>query len=165
MIVYSFNNQLRFNKNGEFNLPVGKRDFNAKMRSKLRLFSKKVKYKDIHFSDLDFRKIDLNQLERDTFIYCDPPYLITTASYNENGAWTEQDENDLLDFLLKVNKLGFKFALSNVLSAKGKENKILAHWVKENNFNIHFLNKSYANSNYQRKEKESLSQEVLITNY
>ena len=28
LIVYSFNNQLRFNKKGKFNLPVGKRDFN-----------------------------------------------------------------------------------------------------------------------------------------
>lgn len=165
LIVYSFNNQIRFNKNGEFNLPVGKRDFNTKMRSKLRLFSEAIKHKDIHFSALDFRKIDLDQLEQGTFLYCDPPYLITTASYNENGAWTEQDENDLLDFLLQAHQLGFKFALSNVLSAKGKENKILAHWVEENNFNIHFLNKSYANSNYQRKEKGSLSQEVLITNY
>jgi len=27
LIVYSFNNQLRFNRKGEFNLPVGKRDF------------------------------------------------------------------------------------------------------------------------------------------
>ena len=27
MIVYSFNNQIRFNSHGEFNLPVGKRDF------------------------------------------------------------------------------------------------------------------------------------------
>ena len=28
IIVYAFNNQIRFNSNGEFNLPVGKRDFN-----------------------------------------------------------------------------------------------------------------------------------------
>lgn len=35
MIVYSFNNQIRFNSKGEFNLPVGKRDFNQRMESKL----------------------------------------------------------------------------------------------------------------------------------
>ena len=34
LIVYSFNNQLRFNGKGKFNLPVGKRDFNKKMQSK-----------------------------------------------------------------------------------------------------------------------------------
>ena len=29
LILFGFNNQLRFNDNGEFNLPVGKRDFNG----------------------------------------------------------------------------------------------------------------------------------------
>ena len=38
LIVYSFNNQLRFNRKGEFNLPVGKRDFNSKMQGKLEAF-------------------------------------------------------------------------------------------------------------------------------
>ena len=28
LIVYSFNNQIRFNSKGDFNIPVGKRDFN-----------------------------------------------------------------------------------------------------------------------------------------
>ena len=30
LILYSFNNQIRFNSNGQFNLPVGKRDYNKK---------------------------------------------------------------------------------------------------------------------------------------
>ena len=38
LIVYSFNNQIRFNKKGNFNLPVGKRDFNIKMQNKLSKF-------------------------------------------------------------------------------------------------------------------------------
>lgn len=49
LMVYSFNNQIRFNRKGEFNLPVGKRDFNSKMRSKLILFSEELKSKDIQF--------------------------------------------------------------------------------------------------------------------
>ena len=38
LIVYSFNNQIRFNRSGKFNLPVGKRDFNKKMEGKLLAF-------------------------------------------------------------------------------------------------------------------------------
>ena len=46
LMVFSFNNQIRFNRKGLFNLPVGKRDFNSKMRSKLVLFSEELKSKD-----------------------------------------------------------------------------------------------------------------------
>lgn len=165
LIVFSFNNQVRFNQKGEFNLPVGKRDFNSKMRSKLILFCEALKSRDIHFTNEDFRNIDLEKFPKDTFIYCDPPYLITTATYNESDSWTEKDESDLLDFLKQADHRGFKFALSNVLVAKNKENKILIDWTKENGFEIYWLNKSYSNSNYQRKNKNSLSKEVLITNY
>ena len=165
LIVFSFNNQIRFNRKGEFNLPVGKRDFNSKMRSKLILFSEALKRNDISFLNKDFREIDLKLLPSDTFIYCDPPYLITTATYNENGSWTNKDEIDLLNFLNKVNKLDFKFALSNVLSAKNKINVLLKEWIEINGYNCHSLLKSYSNSNYQRKNKNTISEEVLITNY
>lgn len=165
LIVFSFNNQIRFNRKGEFNLPVGKRDFNSKMRNKFTLFCDALKMRDIHFQANDFRNINLNSLPSDTFIYCDPPYLITTATYNESGLWTEEDEKDLLDFLNKANQKGFKFALSNVLASKNMENDILKSWIFENNYKINYLSKSYSNSNYQRKNRDTQSEEVLITNY
>ena len=165
LIVFSFNNQVRFNSKGEFNLPVGKRDFNSKMRNKLILFSKKLKEKDIEFYSKDFRDIDINKISKNTFIYCDPPYLITTAGYNENRMWTDKEEKDLLNFLKELDKKGLKFALSNVLESKNKENKILKDWISENNFYCNYLKKDYSNSNYQRKAKDSVSVEVLVTNY
>lgn len=165
LIVFSFNNQIRFNLRGEFNLPVGKRDFNSSMRNKLTLFCDALKMRNIRFQVKDFRKVDLSILPSDTFIYCDPPYLIATATYNESGLWTEKDEKDLLGFLDKASQEGFKFALSNVLSSKNMENNILKSWVLENNYNINRLSKSYSNSNYQRKNRDSYSDEVLITNY
>ena len=165
LIIFSFNNQVRFNSKGEFNLPVGKRDFNSKMRNKLILFSKKLKEKEIEFCSKDFREIDINKISKNTFIYCDPPYLITTAGYNENGMWTDKEEKDLLNFLKELDKKGLKFALSNVLESKNKENKILKDWILENNFYCNYLKKDYSNSNYQRKAKNSISVEVLVTNY
>ena len=165
LIVFAFNNQIRFNRKGEFNLPVGKRDFNAKMRSKLLLFSERLKQKDIQFFSTDFRNINLNDLEPDTFIYCDPPYLITTATYNEQNKWTSADEIALLNFLDEANGKNFKFALSNVLESKNQTNDILINWLNHRDYTCHHLSKSYANSNYQRKAKQSISSEVLITNY
>ena len=61
--------------------------------------------------------------------YADPPYLITCAAYNENNGWTERDECDLLKFLDSVHASGIRFALSNVLSSKGKRNTVV---IREN---------------------------------
>lgn len=165
LIVFSFNNQIRFNRKGFFNLPVGKRDFNSKMRSKLVLFSEELKSKDVQFMKKDFREISLDDFSQDTFIYCDPPYLITNATYNQNGMWNEKEEKALLEFLDEANEKGFSFALSNVLESKNKRNDILYNWIQSKGYYCHHLNKSYSNSNYHRKNKNSVSKEVLITNY
>lgn len=165
LIIFSFNNQMRFNQKGEFNLPVGKRDFNLRMQHKLKRFVDRLKEIESSFEANDFRHIALEKLPKDTLVYCDPPYLITLAGYNEQNAWTEKDEQSLLNFLDKCNQLGLRFALSNVLMAKNKENHLLIEWLKKRDYICHYLNKSYANSNYQRKEKKSISTEVLITNY
>lgn len=167
IIVYAFNNQIRFNSNGEFNLPVGKRDFNKKMQQKLSDFIDRIKEQDCKFTCLDFREFDIEALEKNDFVYVDPPYLITCATYNEQGGWSETDEEDLLQFLDRLNKQNLRFALSNVLRSKGKENKILLDWLDKNKdkYKAVNLNYSYSNSNYQTKDKTSGSEEVLIINY
>lgn len=167
IIVYAFNNQIRFNSNGEFNLPVGKRDFNKKMQQKLSDFIDKIKEQNCKFTCLDFRQFDIDTLENNDFVYVDPPYLITCATYNEQGGWSETDEKDLLRFLDSLNEKGLRFALSNVLRSKGKKNTILIEWLDKNKdkYRAVSLNYSYSNSNYQTKDKTSNSEEVLIINY
>lgn len=167
LILYSFNNQIRFNQRGEFNLPVGKRDFNNKMRKKLSLFIDRLKSGDYIFSDYDFRKMPNEDWDSDTFIYADPPYLITCATYNEQDGWTEEDEKDLLKYLDGLHEKGVKFALSNVLRNKGKENKILLEWIQNNQgkYRLIPLNYTYTNANYQIKNRTSITEEVLIVNY
>lgn len=167
LIIYSFNNQIRFNRQGQFNLPVGKRDFNVKMKDKLNKFITRLASKRYEFSNYDFRDFDMTQLNSYDFVYADPPYLITCATYNEQGGWNEQDERDLLKFLDKLHSNNIKFALSNVLQSKGKENSILIDWVKKNSnkYRVINLNFDYNNSNYQVKDKNSVTEEVLIINY
>lgn len=167
LILYSFNNQIRFNSNGQFNLPVGKRDYNEKMRLKLQKFINRLKEKEYKFSNLDFREFDISILNSNSFVYADPPYLITCATYNEQGGWNEKDENDLLSFLDNLHEHNIKFALSNVLRSKGKENSILINWVNKNSakYRVINLNYDYNNSNYQTKNKDSVTEEVLIINY
>ncbi len=167
LIVYSFNNQIRFNKDGEFNLPIGKRDFNSKMESKLLAFIDIIKSQNASFTCLDFTGIDSSLLSTSDFVYIDPPYLITCATYNEQNAWNEEKEHLLLKYIDNLTARHIRCALSNVLSSKGKINIILNNWLKCNvsKYNVHHLRKSYANSSYHTSEIEGISDEVLITNY
>lgn len=165
LLVYSFNNQLRFNKKGEFNLPVGKRDFNAKMQEKLEDFLDRIKNGDYEFINGDFREIKLDEFTDKSFFYVDPPYLIACATYNEQDGWTEKDEYDLLSYLEQLDKRGIRFALSNVLESKGKRNEILDQWIKKHKkFKVISLDYDYSNSNYHTK-RVGVTKEVLVVNY
>lgn len=165
LIVYSFNNQLRFNRKGKFNLPVGKRDFNSKMQGKLAAFIDRVKSGDYRFTTDDFRNVSMEGYTDKSFFYADPPYLITCATYNEQAGWTENDEKDLLHYLEELDKKGIRFALSNVLESKGKKNTILSEWINQNKkYRAIPLNYDYTNSNYHTK-KDGVTREILVVNY
>lgn len=158
LIIFGFNNQIRFNNKGLFNNPTGKRDFNKNMRKKLRVFSSAWKKKAPYIVSKDFRNIEV---EEGDFVYADPPYLITTATYNENGGWTSEDDQDLLDYLDNLEMDGAKFALSNVMEHKGYRNDRLINWSKK--YNVFSITNTFKNSNYHTKRSDS--KEVLITNY
>lgn len=163
LIVYAFNNQIRFNSQGLFNMPTGKRDFNQNMQLKLKEFKEAISRENVCFSNKDFREVIGSVINKNDFVYLDPPYLITNATYNENGGWSEQDEKDLLKSLDDLDKKGIRFALSNVLLHKGVENRLLIEWAA--NYKIHYLDFHYNNSNYQSKAINNKTVEVLITNY
>ena len=165
LVIFAFNNQIRFNSKGEFNLPVGKRDFNTRMRSKLLDFNERMRGRNPKFSAKDFRDFAIADTPQSTLFYCDPPYLITQAVYNERNGWSEKDEVDLLDYLDRINGLGRFFALSNVLEAKGLRNDVLGRWLEERNYVVHDLNMNYGNSNYQRANRDTATTEILVTNY
>lgn len=165
LICYSFNHQFRFNSKGEFNMPFGKNrsQWNDSMKKNLIGFHKAITEKNIIFTNKDFRDLKVDKLTANDFVYCDPPYLITCATYNEKDGWNETCERSLLDLLDRLNAQSVKFALSNVLFSKGKINDMLIEW--SNKYNVHHLDYTYQNCNYHTKDKETKPDEVLITNY
>lgn len=165
LVLYSFNNQIRFNSKGDFNLPVGKRDYNGSSRKNVAAFNQASNEKNIIFENCDFRDIENMELSKDDFIYLDPPYLLGLASYNELGGWTEKDEKDLYSLLTHLDSKGIRFALSNVLKHKGLTNKIMESWANEKGYIVHKLDYHYKNSNYHSTAKNNETTEVLITNY
>ena len=165
LVVFGFNNQMRFNDRGEYNLPVGKRDFNDVIRRKLEVFIEKLKGQHPLITNQDFRRFDIAQLDRQSLVYLDPPYLISTATYNEGGGWTEDDERDLLAFMDELNARNIHFVLSNMLEHKGRRNHLLTNWIARRNMQVVNINMDYSNSNYQVEGKDSGTVEVLVKNY
>lgn len=165
LVVFGFNNQMRFNDRGEYNLPVGKRDFNDVIRRKLEVFIEKLKAQKPVITNQDFRRFDISQLDRQGLVYLDPPYLISTATYNEGGGWTEQDEQDLLAFMDELDARHIRFVLSNMLEHKGRKNSLLIDWIEQRQMQVVGINMDYSNSNYQVEGKDSGTIEVLVKNY
>lgn len=166
LICHSFNNQIRFNKDGKFNMPFGKNrsSFNKNIRANLLKFHDTIRQNSIVFTSKSFEDLKIDKLSSNDFVYCDPPYLITCATYNEQGGWQEKDEYALLSLLDTLNENGVKFALSNVISNKGKTNEILLNWSEK--YTVHHLTKTYSNCSYHAIDRNTEStDEVLVVNY
>ncbi|EHJ53045.1 Dam family site-specific DNA-(adenine-N6)-methyltransferase [Streptococcus macacae] len=166
---FSYNYQFRFNNSMEFNNPFGRNrsHFSENMRNNLFNFVTKLQTLDATFTDNYFNEFNFSNLTSKDFIYLDPPYLITTGSYNDGkrgfSNWNKTSEVELLNFMDHLNHHGIRFALSNVIEHKGKTNQLLKDWAYSRNLNINYLNYNYNNSSHNSKSKGS--QEVLITNY
>jgi adenine-specific DNA-methyltransferase len=158
LILYGFQQQIRFNSSLEYNNPVGESSFNEKIHEKLVSFSRVIKEKRTTFMSDDFSEL-IAHVDSSTFLYCDPPYLITLGSYNDGkrgfNGWNENDEIRLQNFLDEVTKIGGKFMLSNVINHKGKVNKLLVDWIKRNNYKVIECTEKV------RKTRE----EIIVVNY
>lgn len=158
LILFGYQQQIRFNSSYDYNNPVGQAGFNDKILEKIISYCRNLKEKNVVFMSEDFEKM-WKHINKNTFIYLDPPYLITLGSYNDGkrgfNGWDENEEIRLLKFLNKLNSKGIKFMLSNVLEHKEKKNKILIDWIKENNYRV---------IEYKEKTRKN-RKEVLIVNY
>lgn len=152
LIQHSFSNMIRFHKK-QFNAPFGRRTFTKNTERRWNHFKSKtdIKFENKHFTALD--------IEKDDFVYCDPPYLITQAAYNV--FWSEDEECRLLLWLDDLSSRGIKFCLSNVIRHRGLENTLLIDWMKS--YNVVYLNKNYKFNQHHSDKKETV--EVLIKNY
>jgi DNA adenine methylase Dam len=164
LICYTFNNQIRFNKKEQFNSPFGERCFNSDIESNLRIYHNTFFEKSIYFNNLDFEEFLDRDYKENDFIYLDPPYLVSNATYNgecKMGGWGTQNEITLYNTLDKLNP-SVKWCLSNVVENKGVTNEILLEWSKK--YVVIDLEMDYSNS-YASRKKTSKSKEVLVKNY
>ncbi len=134
LLLYGFQQQLRFNSKHEFNNPIGESGYNESIKEKIISFSRRIKELDVEFYSLSYEKLEC--LIEDSVVYIDPPYLIALGSYNDGkrgfNGWNDQEEIKLMNFLNVLTKKKCKIIISNLLEYKGQENKYLKKWININ---------------------------------
>lgn len=162
LISHSFNHQMRFNSKSEFNMPFGRERscFNKNLKNNLISFIRTLHEKNVRFECCDF--FDVNDIEEGDFVYCDPPYRITLATYNEQYQWNVESDKRLFSFLDELELRNVHFGLSNVIRHGDQINEELQEWSKK--YKTHLISANYNNCSYHKKNK-SHSEEVYITNY
>ena len=156
--LFSFQNMIRFNAKQQFNTPVGVAGFSDDMKKRIRSFKTKTEMKVL--SNLDFVDLNFSEFPKDTVFYFDPPYFLTSASYNDgkrgSKGWDAEQEAELLNYLTRLDKAGYKFILSNVIRHKDKINHLLRNWVSEHGYSI--IDAGVSGWRYAKNE-------VIIRNY
>lgn len=167
LLFYSFSNQMRFNRQFKFNMPVGKSCYNFKNMTELREMHRTIQERGFRFTSGSFTDFDASQFSKGDFVYCDPPYLITTATYNESNndesGWDEDDEKRLYAFLDSIDDAGVRFGLSNAVQTNGRINTTLNDWMGK--YSVFYPDIRYSNASYHRRNKGGdTTVEVYVTN-
>lgn len=152
---------IRFNSKGDFNLPVGNVDFNKNVEKALNDYTSICAKRKLHFANQDYKEFikSVPLATETTYVYCDPPYLISDSEYNK--FWKENDEKELYEMLDSLNEQGIYFGVTNLLNHKGKTNNILLEWSKK--YNTYNIKSNYISFNDNTIKNDS--KEVFITNY
>lgn len=165
LMVYGFNNDIRFNKDGDYNLPIGKTDLNKNNVNKIKDYIERVKNLETQFICASFEdKTFLDLLNGVDFVYMDPPYLIGNAVYN--SGWNSEKEHLLLDFIDILIEKKINFALSNVIAKVGRTNEPLSYWCykKKDKIDVINIDYHYRSASYNKITRNAKEQEILIIN-
>lgn len=163
LMNYCLSQTMRFNNSGKFNMPFGNNRFIEEKHSQYYIdFHNKINKDNFYIHNKSFIDFNIEQFYENDFVYLDPPYLNTTATYNENGKWNIGSQELLLDFCTKLNYKNIKWAMSNVFRNKDFENVELVNWCRKNMLNVYSFD-DFSYHSYGKGDAET--KEVLITNY
>lgn len=155
----SFNALYRVNRKGYFNAAYGKRKkVKIVQADNLRKISQYLNNNDIKLHTGDFAEI-LENVEPDSLIYIDPPYVpaneIANFTRYTNNQFRESDQRRLAYQCQQLNKKGVKFIASN------SDTPIVRELYRGFNFN-HVSARRFINVKSTRRNKVD---ELLITNF
>lgn len=156
-----FNGMIRFNRNGEFNVPYGHKPnrfskaYITKITNQVKYIESKLKECDWNFLCQSFEETIKNCNGKE-FIYCDPPYIGRNVDYFDS--WNEESELKLNKLLLETDA---KFMLSTWDYNQYRKNEYIDKiWNNCQKINIeHFYHLG------AKEKNRNAIIEALITNY
>lgn len=158
-----FNGVMRFNKQGDFNVPFCRKverfspAYITKIVNQVKRFSEIVRDRDWRFEVRDFRET-LHATTPDDFVYADPPYIGRHVDYF--NVWNEIDERNLVALLCE---LPCKFILSTWHSNTYRENAFLqANW-RAARFSMQTIEHFYHVG--ATEELRNAMREAIVANY
>lgn len=160
LLIYGFNHMIRFNRAGQFNLPVGNVDFNRNVHDAICHYLNFMERNDVSFFNLDFEGfVDRILFDEDSYVYFDQPYLISDSEYNK--LWNSTEERRLCDCLDELDKKGIRFGVTNLISHKGVINDIFLEWSES--YFSYDISSNYISFNDNTIKLDT--REVFVTNY
>ena len=138
---FSYSQMFRFNVDNEYNMPFGSDCYtemhNLYIKNAVSFFNRP----NVHLSNISF-DILLSDIDTNSFVYFDPPYLFTLAVYNESRdnnefTWNEEWELKLRNLCDNLTERNIKWGMSNVFRNKDFYNESLINWVNENKYYTH----------------------------
>lgn len=129
-----FNGMIRFNRNGQFNVPYGHRkdkftkSYIEKIVTQIKWVFEKISENDWKFLCIDCFDLLENMAgkNKDAFIYLDPPYIGRNTDYYDS--WDEESEKRLRKILGEIQK---PFLLSTWSHDENKKNEYIDSIWKE----------------------------------
>lgn len=154
-----YNGLYRVNNSGEFNSPFGRyKNPNIINDITIRAVSKYFNKNKIQILNTDYEKV-LEDPEKGSFVYFDPPYHPVSKSSNFTGyiqgGFDMYEQIRLRDLCVKLDKKGIKFMLSNSAVP------LIEDIYKEFNITYVKANRSINSNGKKRGEVD----EVIIRNY
>lgn len=160
LLIYGFNHMLRFNGKGDFNLPVGNVDFNGNVYQALHDYLKFTGEHEIRFFNMDYISfLEKITFEKNSYVFLDPPYLISMSEYNK--LWNEEKEDELCEYLDALSDRNIKFGITNLITHKGRTNKRFLDWSKK--YHAYDVESNYISFNDNTIKADS--KEVFVTNF
>lgn len=156
-----FNGMIRFNRKFKFNVPYGHKPQRF-AQAYITKITNQIKYLEVAFSQNNWEfkcqpfEETLKKVTKDSFIYCDPPYIGRHVDYYDS--WNEENEIKLHDLLTNSEA---KFMLSTWDNNQYRKNEYLDTLWKD----CYKSNKEHFYHLGAKQSNRKPMIEALITNY